>query len=320
MNDSPKGPDYAKSLYLPETTFPMRAGLPEREPEFLRRWATIGLDDKMRTAAQGRPKFTLHDGPPYANGNIHIGHALNKILKDLVTRSQRMTGRDCVYVPGWDCHGLPIEWKIEEEYRAKGKNKDDVPVVEFRKQCRDFAAKWIDVQREEFKRLGVNGDWDNPYTTMAFSAEAQIVRELGKFVMNGSLYRGAKPVLWSVVEKTALADAEVEYEDHTSTTVFVRFPILKTEVAALKNASIVIWTTTPWTIPGNRGIAYGRDIDYAIVEVKAAAEGSLARAGERFPVAAPLLEGLLKAAKITDYATVATIKGGELIGTVARHP
>ena len=211
-----EGPDYSKSLYLPQTDFPMRAGLPQKEPELLARWREIGLYQRLREAGQGRAKFVLHDGPPYANGNIHIGHALNKILKDLVTRSQQMAGKDSNYVPGWDCHGLPIEWKIEEEYRAKGKNKDEVPIIEFRRQCRAFAAHWVDVQREEFKRLGVIGDWDHPYETMTFPAEAQIAREIMKFAENGTLYRGSKPVMWSVVEKTALAEAEVEYEDHVS--------------------------------------------------------------------------------------------------------
>ena len=224
MNDKPGEPkkgaetgerDYSQTLFLPQTEFPMRAGLPEREPLILKRWQTLDLYRRLRESAKGRPRFVLHDGPPYANGNIHIGHALNKILKDVVTRSQQMLGYDSNYVPGWDCHGLPIEWKIEEEYRAKGKNKDAVPVVEFRRECRAFAQHWIDVQREEFKRLGVDGDWDNPYTTMDFAAEAQIARELMKFAANGTLYRGSKPVMWSVVEKTALAEAEVEYEDYT---------------------------------------------------------------------------------------------------------
>src|SRR6185437_1138053 len=293
--------DYRKTVFLPDTAFPMRGDLPKREPLLLKRWQEIGLWRQLRESSRGREKFILHDGPPYANGNLHIGHALNKILKDVVNRAQQMLGKDADYVPGWDCHGLPIEWKIEERYRAAKKSKDEVPIDVFRKQCRDFAEHWIDVQREEFKRLGVVGDWDHPYKTMSFDAEAQIVRELAKFVMNGSLYRGAKPVLWSVVEKTALADAEVEYDDHTSTTVWVRFPVLETGIAALKDASIVIWTTTPWTLPGNRGIAYGHDIDYVVVEVKAVAEGSLARVGERFPVAEPLLEAVLKAAKITDH-------------------
>ena len=208
--------DYSATLFLPQTDFPMRAGLPQKEPEILARWAKLGMYDRLRDAARGRTKFVLHDGPPYANGNIHIGTALNKILKDVVTRSQQMLGYDSNYVPGWDCHGLPIEWKIEEEYRAKGKNKDAVPINEFRAECRAFAEHWLGVQREEFKRLGVEGDWENPYTTMSFAAEAQIARELMKFAANGTLYRGSKPVMWSVVEKTALAEAEVEYEDYTS--------------------------------------------------------------------------------------------------------
>ena len=316
--------DYSETLFLPRTEFPMRAGLPQKEPELLKRWEETDLYAQLRAASKGREKFVLHDGPPYANGNIHIGHALNKILKDVVTRSQQMLGYDSNYVPGWDCHGLPIEWKIEEEYRAKGKNKDDVPVIEFRRQCRDFAAKWIEVQKEEFKRLAVTGDWDNPYATMSFGAEAQIVRELGKFVMNGGLYRGSKPVLWSVVEKTALADAEVEYEDHTSTTVWVRFPVAKTGVDALKTpenpGAIVIWTTTPWTLPGNRAIGFGAGIDYAVVEVKAVGEKSVARVGERFAVAEALREQLMKSADIADHHVVATVKGEALAGTVCRHP
>ena len=221
----PKGPDYSATLFLPQTDFPMRAGLPVKEPQILERWEKTGLYAQLRAAGKGRPKFVLHDGPPYANSNIHIGHALNKILKDVVTRSQQMLGKDSNYVPGWDCHGLPIEWKIEEEYRAKGKNKDDVPVVEFRAQCRAFATHWLNVQREEFKRLGVVGDWAHPYLTMSYAAEARIAREIFKFAANGLLYRGSKPVMWSVVEKTALAEAEVEYEDYVSDTVFVAFPI-----------------------------------------------------------------------------------------------
>src|SRR5215216_6508136 len=239
MNDQPVKPavpkerDYSETLFLPKTDFPMRAGLPQREPQLLRRWADLSLYRRLREVAKGRPRFVLHDGPPYANGNIHIGHALNKIMKDLVVRSQQMLGHDSNYVPGWDCHGLPIEWKIEEEYRAKGKDKDAVPVIEFRRQCRAFAQKWIDVQREEFKRLGVEGDWDNPYLTMAYDAEAVIVGEIGKFLMNGGLYRGSKPVMWSVVEKTALAEAEIEYYDHTSDTIWVRFPIVTSPIAEL---------------------------------------------------------------------------------------
>src|SRR5215510_8136770 len=262
--------DWSKTLFLPKTQFAMKAGLPQLEPKLLARWAKLGLYHRLRAAAKGRPKFILHDGPPYANGNIHIGHALNKILKDVVTRSWQMLGYDSNYVPGWDCHGLPIEWKIEEEYRAKGRNKDAVPVVEFRKECRAFAAHWIDVQREEFKRLGVEGAWAHPYTTMAFAAEAQIARELMKFAQNGTLYRGSKPVMWSVVEKTALAEAEVEYEDYTSDMVWVKFPtqmVVRHGAVVDQNQvrwntivkdhqpSVLIWTTTPWTIPGNRAIS-----------------------------------------------------------------
>src|SRR5579875_2420323 len=276
--------DYSETLFLPQTDFPMRAGLPQREPDILRRWEQQDLYGKLRQAAKGRDKFILHDGPPYANGNIHIGHALNKVLKDVVTRSQQMLGHDSNYVPGWDCHGLPIEWKIEEEnYRTKSRKKPDlsdpVAMIAFRRECRAYAERWLNVQREEFKRLGVVGDWKNPYTTMSFAAEAQIARELLKFVANGTLYRGSKPVMWSVVEKTALAEAEVEYEDYTSDTVWVKFPVNLSAVMrgldprihdllANKDVdgrdkpdhdggpSVVIWTTTPWTIPGNRAVSY----------------------------------------------------------------
>ncbi|MFL5115129.1 MAG: class I tRNA ligase family protein, partial [Microvirga sp.] len=234
MNDQPVKPaapkerDYSETLFLPKTDFPMRAGLPQREPLLLRRWAELDLYRRLREVAKGRPRFVLHDGPPYANGNIHIGHALNKIMKDLVVRSQQMLGHDSNYVPGWDCHGLPIEWKIEEEYRARGKDKDAVDIVEFRRECRAFAARWMDVQREEFKRLGVEGDWDHPYATMDFPAEAQIAREIMAFAMSDQLYRGSKPVMWSAVEKTALAEAEIEYHEKVSPTVVVKFPIVDT--------------------------------------------------------------------------------------------
>ncbi|MBM3515095.1 MAG: class I tRNA ligase family protein, partial [Alphaproteobacteria bacterium] len=319
MTDS-TAPDYKATVFLPATDFPMKAGLPQLEPKLLARWAEMNLYRRLRDAAKDRPKFVLHDGPPYANGHLHIGHALNKILKDVIVRARQMMGFDAPFVPGWDCHGLPIEWKVEEEYRKKGKSKDTVPVVEFRRQCREFAEKWIAVQKEEFKRLGVVGDWDNPYTTMSFKAEAQIFRELAKFVQNGSLYRGAKPVLWSVVEKTALADAEVEYADHTSTTVWVRFPVQKSDVAEIAGHHIVIWTTTPWTLPGNRGIAFGAAIDYAVVEVEAVSETSLAKVGERFAVAAALQDTTLKAAGITQHRVVAQVKGAAFAGTVCRHP
>ena len=319
MSDSNQ-PDYKSTVFLPKTDFPMKAGLPNKEPGILERWDRIDLYGKLRSAAKGREQFTLHDGPPYANGHLHIGHALNKVLKDVVVRSQQMLGKDANYVPGWDCHGLPIEWQIEQAYRKQGRNKDDVPAVEFRRECREFAKEWVSVQAEEFQRLGVTGDWDNPYTTMAFKAEAAIVKELSKFVMDDSLYRGAKPVLWSVVEKTALADAEVEYADHTSTTIWVRFPVVSSPVAALDGAAIVIWTTTPWTMPGNRAVAYGKDMDYVVVKVTAVDEGSLAQVGETFAVAEALLSDVLSNAKITGHEVVATFKGAELEGTVCHHP
>ena len=325
MNDNPKGPDYAKSLYLPETPFPMRAGLPEREPELLKRWAETGLDEKMRRAAQGRPKFTLHDGPPYANGNIHIGHALNKILKDLVTRSQRMTGKDCVYVPGWDCHGLPIEWKIEEEnYRAKGKKKPDFAqpeeMINFRRECRNYAQQWLSVQREEFKRLGVAGEWDHPYATMAYPAEATIAREIMKFAENGLLYRGSKPVMWSVVEKTALAEAEVEYEDHTSDTVWVTFPIRAGASEDIAKARIVIWTTTPWTLPGNRAICFSSKISYGLYRITQAPENNWARIDDYFIFADKLADQALKSAKVDAYARVKDIPATALAELTCAHP
>ncbi|MEE8214507.1 MAG: isoleucine--tRNA ligase, partial [Alphaproteobacteria bacterium] len=312
--------DYKSTVFLPQTGFPMKAGLPKREPEILALWRDMDIQSLHREAAKGREKFILHDGPPYANGHLHIGHALNKILKDIIVRTQQMLGRDSNYVPGWDCHGLPIEWKIEEKYRKKKKDKDQVPIIEFRSECREFAEQWIDVQREEFKRLGVIGDWDNPYTTMSFSAEAQIVRELGKFLMDGSLYRGAKPVMWSPVEKTALAEAEIEYHDHTSTTIYVRFPITKASQPEIEGAAIVIWTTTPWTMPGNRAVAFGPDIDYAVVEVKETAQGSLAKVGEKLVIAEARLETALAECGITTPNVIATFKGSDLEGTVCRHP
>jgi isoleucyl-tRNA synthetase len=310
--------DYKSTVFLPQTDFPMRGDLPKREPVLLERWAKIGLYARQRAAAKGREKFILHDGPPYANGNLHIGHAFNKILKDVISRAQQMLGRDSVYVPGWDCHGLPIEWKIEEQYRAKKRSKDDVPILEFRKECRDFAAHWIDVQREEFKRLGVIGDWAHPYTTMEFAAEAQIMREIGKFLMNGGLFRGAKPVMWSVVEQTALAEAEIEYENHTSTQVWVKFPVAKPSVPALAGASVVIWTTTPWTLPGNRAIAFNETLDYVVIEVATTRDGSLAKPGEKLVVAAPLEVNFAEIARLG--GKVELVSGKYLAGTVCHHP
>ncbi len=305
--------DYSETLFLPQTDFPMRAGLPQREPEILKAWEAGDLYGQLRKAAKGRAKFTLHDGPPYANGPIHIGTALNKILKDLVTRSQQMLGYDSNYVPGWDCHGLPIEWKIEEEnYRSKNKPKpnfgDPAAMVAFRQECRAYAQHWLEVQRGEFKRLGVTGDWAHPYTTMSFPAEAQIARELMKFAANKTLFRGSKPVMWSVVEKTALAEAEVEYEDYTSDTVWVKFPVQAgstidpgQHTKNLMGASVIIWTTTPWTLPGNRAISYSSKIKYGVYEVKAAPAGNWAKPGDRYILSDKLAPEVMKAAKVDDY-------------------
>ena len=320
--------DWSATLFLPKTSFPMKAGLPQLEPKLLQRWGNIGLYQRLRAAAKGRPKFILHDGPPYANGNIHIGTALNKILKDMVTRSQQMLGADSNYVPGWDCHGLPIEWKIEEQYRAKGQDKDRVPVNEFRRECREFAEHWIDVQREEFKRLGVEGDWEHYYSTMAYKAEATIAAELMKFAMNGALFRGSKPVMWSVVEKTALAEAEVEYHDYTSDMVWVKFPLCAVPGAGndglgeLSGASVVIWTTTPWTIPGNRAIGYSAKIAYGLYEVTAAPEGNWAKKRDRFLLADRLAPAVFKAAKIEadGYRRLANVTAAQLSRLEGAHP
>ncbi|MBB4196922.1 isoleucine--tRNA ligase [Rhodoblastus sphagnicola] len=308
------GPDYSATLYLPKTAFPMRAGLPKKEPELLAHWEQTGLTAKFRCNGAGKPKFVLHDGPPYANGNIHIGHALNKILKDIVVRSQRMSGKDANYVPGWDCHGLPIEWKIEEQYRAKGRNKDEVPVVEFRQECRAFAQNWLNIQREEFKRLGVSGEWDGRYATMDYAAESIIAAEILKFAANGLLYRGSKPVMWSVVEKTALAEAEVEYEDHTSDWVFVAFPVRGSE------ARVVIWTTTPWTLPGNRAISYSRRIAYSLYRVIAAPDGNWAKPGDEFILADKLAEDVLKTFKVEGFEKIREVPASELAGLTCDHP
>jgi isoleucyl-tRNA synthetase len=318
--------DYRPTVFLPKTDFPMRGDLPNREPAMLARWEEMDLYKKQREVTKGREKFVLHDGPPYANGDLHIGHALNKILKDVVNRSQQMLGKDAPYVPGWDCHGLPIEWIVEERYRAKKQSKDQVPIVQFRQECREFAAGWVVKQAEQFKRLGVVGDWENPYTTMAFTAEAQIVREIGKFLMNGGLYKGAKPVLWSVVEQTALADAEVEYADHRSTTVWVRFPVAKASRPSLRRAAAVIWTTTPWTLPGNRAIAFSAELEYAVIQVDATGEDSRAvgpkggKLGEKLLVAMTLIDEFCKEAGIVRHTIVDLFPGSALAGTVARHP
>ena len=318
-------PDYSKTLYLPQTEFPMRAGLPQREPETLKRWNEIDLYGQLRERAKGRPKFVLHDGPPYANGHIHIGHALNKILKDVVTKSQQMLGHDSNYVPGWDCHGLPIEWKIEEEnYRSKGKAKpnfkEPAAMVAFRKECRAYAEHWLNVQREEFKRLGIIGDWDHPYATMTYPAEAQIARELMKFAANGTLYRGSKPVMWSVVEKTALAEAEVEYEDHTSDTVWVKFPVTSPAHGALAQASVVIWTTTPWTLPGNRAISFSNKIAYGLYKVTDAPADNWAKTGDLLILADNLAADVFKQARVTAYEKIRDIPADTLDAVECAHP
>lgn len=344
MTDTADKIDYSKTLYLPETEFPMRAGLPQKEPELVKRWQQMDLYRQLRASAAGREKFVLHDGPPYANGNIHIGHALNKILKDVITRSFQMRGYDSNYVPGWDCHGLPIEWKIEEKYREKGKNKDEVPVNEFRQECREFAAHWIKVQSEEFKRLGIEGDFDNPYTTMNFHAEARIAGELLKIAKSGQLYRGSKPVMWSVVERTALAEAEVEYADVESDTIWVKFPVVRMSepgvaletgeayrqaviaqnadggvLGDLQGSFVVIWTTTPWTIPGNRAISYSPKVSYGLYEVTAAENDFGPRPGEKLVFADKLAEESFAKAKL-QYRKLRDVTAEELASLVCGHP
>jgi isoleucyl-tRNA synthetase len=331
--------DYSETLFLPQTEFPMRAGLPQREPEILARWEKADLYRQLRDAAKGRDKFILHDGPPYANGNIHIGHALNKILKDVVTRSQQMLGFDSNYVPGWDCHGLPIEWKIEEEnYRSRNKAKPDLSdpaaMVAFRQECRAYAEHWLNVQREEFKRLGVEGDWEHPYTTMDFFAEAQIARELMKFAANGTLYRGSKPVMWSVVEKTALAEAEVEYEDYTSDQVWVKFPVAAVDLESSADpkatalavnlidwgASVVIWTTTPWTLPGNRAISFSPKIEYGVYRVTDAPADNWAKVGDVLILADKLAADVFKQARVAGYEKIQDVPVPVLAGMICAHP
>ncbi len=330
MTDAAAPADYKTTVFLPETDFPMKAGLAAKEPAILERWAKLGLYDRLREQRAGRDRFILHDGPPYANGDIHMGHAMNKVLKDIIVRSQSLMGKDAPYVPGWDCHGLPIEWKVEEAYRAKKLNKDDVPVAQFRTECRAYAEKWVAVQREQFERLGVMGDWADPYLTMKYEAEAAIVGELLKFAESGQLYRGAKPVMWSPVEKTALAEAEVEYEDVVSTQIDVAFEIVEAPNAPeLVGAHAVIWTTTPWTIPVNQALAYGPGINYRVFEIKT---GELDDKPElawlrdkRLLIAADLVPAFLKRIGCefdnSDVMEFESVGGGwPLEGAVARHP
>jgi isoleucyl-tRNA synthetase len=332
MTDTVDKKDYSATLALPQTDFPMRAGLPQKEPETVARWQQMGLYKKLRASAAGREKFVLHDGPPYANGNIHIGHALNKILKDVITRSFQMRGFDSNYVPGWDCHGLPIEWKIEEKYREKGKDKNEVAINEFRQECRDFASGWVKIQSDEFKRLGIEGDFDQPYTTMAFHSEARIAGELLKIAKSGQLYRGSKPIMWSVVERTALAEAEVEYHEVESDAIWVKFPVkraqqpakvvdnkFKTPELFVGGVSVVIWTTTPWTIPGNRAISFSSKIEYGLYEVTEATNDFGPQPGEKLIFATKLAEEAAKKAKLT-LNLVRSVAADELASITCDHP
>jgi isoleucyl-tRNA synthetase len=325
MTEQNESRDYRDTLFLPKTDFPMRAGLPKKEPEWLAYWKDIDLYGSLRAQSKGKTKYILHDGPPYANGHIHMGTAMNKILKDMITRAHQMMGYDSNYVPGWDCHGLPIEWKVEEEFRAKGRTKDEVPASEFRARCREYAAGWLDIQREEFKRLGVIGDWDHPYKTMNFDSESIICGELLKIAKTGQLYRGSKPIMWSPVERTALAEAEVEYADRKATQIYVKFPIRSPHNAVLDQASVVIWTTTPWTIPANRAISYSTKINYSVfVVAEMQSEEDLgfkpwAEVGEKFLVADDLAEAVKKAAKIEAWDVVHAVNPTGL-HIVCDHP
>ena len=314
-------PEYKQTLNLPRTDFPMRAGLPKREPEWLARWEDIGIYDRLREKS-GRTPFTLHDGPPYANGHLHIGHALNKTIKDMIVRSHQMMGFDARYIPGWDCHGLPIEWKIEEQYRKKGRDKDQVPINEFRAECRDFAAGWVNIQRDEFKRMGITGNWAQSYLTMDFHAERVIAEEFMKFLMNGTLYQGSKPVMWSPVEKTALAEAEVEYHDKESFTVWVKFKVVGTDEAQFDGAHVVIWTTTPWTMPSNKAVVYGPEISYGLYEVTGRPEECWAHIGERYLLADALAEDVLGRARLEPsmYRRVADVTPDALAKISLMHP
>ena len=303
-------------INLPKTAFSMKANLPVREPEILEYWNKINLYQELRQSSKGDEKFVLHDGPPYANGNIHMGTALNKILKDIIVKFHQMDGKDSIYVPGWDCHGLPIEWKIEEQYKKNKKNKNEVPIVEFRKECRSFAEKWIEVHKGQFKRLGVIGDWENYYSTMSYDAEAQIVRELGKFLKEGSLYRGFKPVLWSTVEKTALADAEVEYQDHKSDTIYTSFPVKSSNLKELEGSEVIIWTTTPWTIPANKALAYNEALDYVLVQLND--DGDFKN--KNIVIAEALLDSVIKECSIKNYKIIKKFKGRDLKDTICNHP
>ncbi|WP_114521105.1 isoleucine--tRNA ligase [Altererythrobacter sp. ZODW24] len=349
MTDETAKRDYKDTVFLPKTAFPMKAGLPQKEPGILARWQAADQYEELRKARAGREKFILHDGPPYANGDMHIGHALNHVLKDTVVRTQTLLGKDAPYVPGWDCHGLPIEWKVEELYRKKKRNKNEVEPKEFRAECRAYAQKWVDVQREQLKRLGIGGRWDKPYLTMRPEAEGQIVAELMKFAESGQLYRGSKPVMWSAVEETALAEAEVEYEDIVSTQIDVAFEITESPIAELVGAHAVIWTTTPWTIPVNQALAYGPDVEYGIYAwgvggvdgSDASADDAYRRVTGAIPALLELPNFLIASELVSEVekrlgksiSSVCddvefslaldkrqTFKGSELAGTIVQHP
>ena len=342
MTDSnPTARDYRETLFLPKTDFPMRAGLPKAEPKWLERWNRIDLFGQQRAASKGKTQYILHDGPPYANGHIHMGTALNKILKDIINRSHQMLGLDANYVPGWDCHGLPIEWKVEEEFRSKGRTKEEVSGPEFRTRCREYAGQWLDTQREEFKRLGVVGDWDNPYKTMNFQSEADICGELLKIAKTGQLYRGSKPIMWSPVEQTALAEAEVEYKDKKATQIYVKFPVASASgvgvtssgrnsgerLPSLEGASVVIWTTTPWTIPANRAVSFSHRIDYGLYEVDEMEESEFepwSKPGDKLIVADDLWKQVSKAGLIKSARKIASISSldgvAETKGLLLNHP
>ena len=318
---TPTGADfYKETVFLPKTDFPMRGELPQKEPAILKNWQDKYLYKQIRDASLGKPKWVLHWGPPYANGRAHIGHAFTKSLKDIVNRCKQMQGFDAALVPGWDCHGLPIEWKIEEQYREKGLDKDDVDILKFRQECRDFAQEWANIQTNDFQRLGVMADWADPYMTMTKHAEATIVREIHKFLMNGLLYKGVKPVMWSVVEKTALAEAEIEYKEHKSITIWVKFPIIKSDKPELLGTKIVIWTTTPWTMPSNRGIARGDEIEYGVYTVKELAADSRNVIGEKLLIATALADDVKRNGKIADWSLDKTYKGSELTSIISQHP
>ncbi|WP_380056980.1 isoleucine--tRNA ligase [Falsihalocynthiibacter sp. SS001] len=316
--DTPETPNYKSTLNLPKTDFPMRAGLPKREPAWLEKWEKLNVYSKLREK-KGRKPFTLHDGPPYANGHLHIGHALNKTIKDVIVRSHQMMGFDARYIPGWDCHGLPIEWKIEEKYRQKGKNKDEVPINDFRAECRKFAQGWVDIQRDEFKRMGITGTWDKPYLTMDFHAERVIAEDFMKFLMNGTLYQGSKPVMWSPVEKTALAEAEIEYHDHKSHAIWVPFKV-RSGADELGEARVVIWTTTPWTIPSNKAIAYNPNIAYGLYRVEETEDESWTAAGDLYVLADRLAGDVLTQSRVTKFERVRDVAADELSGAVCSHP